>query len=125
MSRYNEDMNQTDTTMRRVAASVAACANIPLEALENEKCLIERLMDAIADPTQNLRPRKDAWPTKIEVAPKAEPVLTPELIAQVEQLEANAKKYFDLYQGQMELNGQLKMQLAQLQAENERLKRKT
>lgn len=102
-------MNALD--QRRIAASIAACINIPIEALENEKCLIERMMDVLAS---------NGWARRNT---KLEPKLTPELIAQVEQLEANATRYFNLYQEQLEANGQLKMQLAQAQAE--RLKRKT
>jgi hypothetical protein len=105
---------------RRVLASLNACKNIPIHALENEKCLIERMMDVLASNGWARRHSKN----EDLPAPPSRPELTPELIAQVEQLEANATKYFDLYQGQLETNGQLKMEIAQLKAEVERLKRK-
>lgn len=114
MLRYNGSMNQVDA--RRVAASIAACINIPIHALENEKCLIERMLDVLANNGWTRKPKNAAEPEA--------PVLTEEMVRQIELLEANGNKYFNLYQTEQEKNGQLKMQLAQLEAENERLKRK-
>lgn len=115
---------------RRIIASVAACANIPLEALENEKCLIERMMDAIASGGGwgygKAKPEK-AQPVKQE----EKPVLTEEFIAQVEQLErdckaheADSKKYFDLWQQATETVNRLNAEKKALETQVERLERK-
>lgn len=131
---------------RRILASLTACANIPIEALENEKCLIERLMDAIGNggaPYMGLKRKELVEAAKQER--EDQPLLTPEIVQQVETLERTVQEQatlitllegqiedekskalasFNQYQTMVEEAGRLRHQVLTLQTDLARAKKK-
>lgn len=95
----------TTIEQRRIEASVAACANIPLEVLEHEKCIVERMMDSIA---------AGASKAKVQEVPSEE----------VERLKAEAAKHFAQWQAGLETINRLKAEKKALEGQVERLERR-